>query len=143
MNTVNLNTVNSALKSAAATTKSAAESTAHALSDLVDVAHDRFNDLNVPVVKRRKKSRRGLVMIVIAAVAGAGYAAMRVIKGRTPTAAVGQDDAVERDSPFTLTKDDDSTDAKKASTAKTPTGSAKDPAPKSAASNGVAHDVAV
>ena len=142
MHTMNLNTVNSALKSAAATTKSAAETTAHALSDLVDGAHDRLSDLNVPVI-RRKKSHKGLVMAIIVAVAGAGYAAMRVIKGRTPTAAVGQDKAVERDSPITLTKDDDATVADKKSTAKTPTGSAKDPASKAVTSNGVAHDVAV
>jgi hypothetical protein len=50
--------------------KSAAESTAHAISDLVDEARDRIDDLPSMTLGHRKSNNRRWILIVIAGVVG-------------------------------------------------------------------------
>lgn len=123
MNTVNMNNVNSALKSAAASTKSVAGSTAQAISHLVDEAHDRLSDVSVPSLHmpaihlRHKKSHRGRVFALVALGAGLVFAVVRFGKRREVTPTSDAATFVANESPFTL-KDaaldaaGDSTDSK-------------------------------
>ena len=124
MNAVNMNNVNSALKSAAASTKSVADSAAHAISSLVEEAQDRLSDVSVPAIHiRRKKRRRGLVFGLLAAGAGVAYGALRLMKGRSAPAKTSDANTfVENESPFTLQD-----------SANSGTGSTKDPARTAAA----------
>ncbi len=66
--------------------KNVAESTAHVLSDLVDEARDRIEDLPpLGRARRRNKNTRWIVVMVVAALGLLTVVARRLCREATPT----------------------------------------------------------
>ena len=67
--------------------KEAAESTVHTLSELVDEATNRLEDLPVPFQRHHQNSRRGPALIVFAVVAALAAALWMARRRRSTSAA--------------------------------------------------------